>query len=89
MEIRSRLGGAKLAAVVLVSAQMVAAGGAVAVNLLAAFVLSPSGRGDLAFALQLAYFLSVFAIMGLERPFIATRFGPEASAPNTESSPEW
>ena len=75
MEIRSRLGGAKLAAVVLVSAQMVAAGGAVAVNLLAAFVLSPSGRGDLAFALQLAYFLSVFAIMGLERPFIAARSG--------------
>lgn len=75
MEGRNGLGGAKLAAVVLVGAQMLAAGGAVAVNLLAAFVLSPSGRGDLAFALQLAYFLSVFAIMGLERPFIAARSG--------------
>src|SRR5699024_8717862 len=50
-------------------------GGAVAMNLLAAVVLDPSARGDLAFALQLVYFLSVFAIMGLERPFIATRFG--------------
>lgn len=65
----------RLAAAVLVAAQILAAGGAVAVNLLAAVVLSPSGRGDLAFALQLAYFLSVFAIMGLERPFIASRSG--------------
>lgn len=75
MAVRSGDGGAKLAAAVLVAAQMLAAGGAVAVNLLAAFVLSPSGRGDLAFALQLAYFISVFAIMGLERPFIAARSG--------------
>lgn len=65
----------RVAAGVLVGAQIVAAGGAVAMNLLAAVVLAPSARGDLAFALQLVYFLSVFAIMGLERPFIATRFG--------------
>ena len=65
----------RVAAGVLVGAQIVAAGGAVAMNLLAAVVLDPSARGDLAFALQLVYFLSVFAIMGLERPFIATRFG--------------
>ena len=65
----------KFAAAVLVAAQILAAGGAVAVNLLAAVVLSPAGRGDLAFALQLAYFLSVFAVMGLERPFIASRSG--------------
>ncbi|WP_432789965.1 polysaccharide biosynthesis C-terminal domain-containing protein [Brevibacterium sp. K11IcPPYGO002] len=75
MGVPERFGGAKLAAAVLVASQVLAAGGAVAVNLLAAFVLSPSGRGDLAFALQLAYFLSVFAIMGLERPFIAARSG--------------
>ena len=75
MDAPDRPGGAKLAAAVLVASQVLAAGGAVAVNLLAAFVLSPSGRGDLAFALQLAYFLSVFAIMGLERPFIAARTG--------------
>lgn len=75
MNVRDRFGGAKLAAAVLVASQVLAAGGAVAVNLLAAFVLSPAGRGDLAFALQLAYFLSVFAIMGLERPFIAARSG--------------
>lgn len=67
--------GTKIAAAVLVAAQILAAGGAVAVNLLAAVVLSPAGRGDLAFALQLAYFLSVFAVMGLERPFIASRSG--------------
>lgn len=65
----------RVAAGVLVGAQIVAAGGAVAMNLLAAVVLAPSARGDLAFGLQLVYFLSVFAIMGLERPFIATRFG--------------
>src|SRR5699024_5231730 len=65
----------RVAAGVLVGAQIVAAGGAVAMNMLAAGVLDPSARGDLAFALQLVYFLSVFAIMGLERPFIATRFG--------------
>lgn len=75
MEASSGRGGAKIAAVVLVGAQVLAAGGSVGVNLLAAFVLSPSGRGDLAFALQLAYFLSVFAIMGLERPYIAARSG--------------
>ncbi|MGJ5725772.1 lipopolysaccharide biosynthesis protein [Brevibacterium sp. H602] len=67
--------GTKIAAAVLVAAQILAAGGAVTVNLLAAVVLSPAGRGDLAFALQLAYFLSVFAVMGLERPFIASRSG--------------
>lgn len=67
--------GVRTAAVVLVGSQILAAGGAVVVNLLAAVVLSPAARGDLAFALQLAYFLSVFAVMGLERPFIAARSG--------------
>lgn len=75
MNARSGPRDARIAAGFLVGAQMLAAGGAVAVNLLAAFVLSPSGRGDLAFGLQLAYFFSVFALMGLERPFIAARSG--------------
>src|SRR5699024_669295 len=65
----------RVAAGVLVGSQIVAAGGAVAMNLLAAVVLDPSARGDLAFALQLVYFLSVFAIMGLEPPLAAPGFG--------------
>ncbi|WP_309132737.1 polysaccharide biosynthesis C-terminal domain-containing protein [Brevibacterium sp.] len=67
--------GVRTATGVLLASQVLAAGGAVLVNLLAAVVLDPASRGDLAFALQLAYFLSVFAVMGLERPYIAARSG--------------
>ncbi|WP_028709009.1 lipopolysaccharide biosynthesis protein [Propionicicella superfundia] len=63
-------------AAVLVGGQLVAAGGAFAVNLLAARAMSPAQRGELAFALQIAYFATVFALTGLERPYISTRSGP-------------
>ncbi|RBP66969.1 O-antigen/teichoic acid export membrane protein [Brevibacterium sanguinis] len=75
MDAAEQPAGVRIAALVLVASQVLAAGGAVLVNLLAAVVLDPAARGDLAFALQLAYFLSVFAVMGLERPFIAARTG--------------
>lgn len=65
----------RLAALVLLLGQLAAAGGAVLVNILAAKVLTPSDRGDLAFGLQIAYFLTVFATMGLERPYMASREG--------------
>lgn len=69
------LKGERLAAVVLLLGQLTAAFGAVFVNIFAARVLTPSDRGELAFALQIAYFLTVFAVMGLERPYIALRSG--------------
>ncbi|WP_143336613.1 lipopolysaccharide biosynthesis protein [Corynebacterium pacaense] len=75
MSVGSETGRARAAAVVLVGGQLLAAVGALAVNLLAARVLDPSARGDLAYALQLSYFVSVFAVMGLERPFMASRTG--------------
>lgn len=69
------LNNARMAATVLVGGQLIAAAGAVVVNLLAARVLDPAPRGDLAYALQMAYFFSVFAVLGLERPFMAARSG--------------
>lgn len=75
MNSQHEAGRARAAAVVLVGGQLLAAVGALAVNLLAARVLDPSARGDLAYALQLSYFVSVFAVMGLERPFMASRTG--------------
>lgn len=70
---RRRLGGERVATLVLLFGQIFAAGGAFLVNLLAARVLDPSPRGDLAFALQLSYVFTVLALWGLERPYIATR----------------
>src|SRR5699024_6326663 len=70
----------RIATFVLLLGQLSAAGGAVIVNILAARVLNPSDRGDLAFGLQIAYFSTVFALMGLERPYMASRegrFSPE------------
>lgn len=67
--------GGRLATLVLFSAQIIAAASAFLINILAAQVLTPTDRGDLAFALQIAYFLTVFAVMGLERPVAATREG--------------
>ena len=65
----------RLAALVLLLGQLSAAGGAVLVNIFAARVLDPDDRGDLAFGLQIAYFLTVFANMGLQRPYMASREG--------------
>lgn len=67
--------GRNLATMMLLFGQLLAALGAVVINILAARVLDPSDRGDLAFGLQVAYFLTVFATMGLERPYIAMRDG--------------
>lgn len=69
------LNGGRLTTLILLAGQISAALGAVVVNILAAKVLDPSDRGDLAFGLQIAYFLTVFATMGLERPYIASRDG--------------
>lgn len=65
----------RLAALVLLLGQLSAAGGAVLVNIFAARVLNPADRGDLAFGLQIAYFLTVFALMGVQRPYMASREG--------------
>ncbi|WP_018296184.1 lipopolysaccharide biosynthesis protein [Corynebacterium lubricantis] len=75
METKETGGSARNAAIILVGSQLLAAVAALAVNMLAARVLDPSARGDLAYALQLTYFLGVFAMMGLERPFMASRTG--------------
>ncbi|QGU07270.1 hypothetical protein COCCU_06660 [Corynebacterium occultum] len=69
------VGSSRMAAITLVAGQVLAAAAAFLVNLLAARVLDPAPRGDLAFALQLSYFFSVLAVMGLERPYMATRAG--------------
>lgn len=66
---------ARIAAIVLVGGQVLAAVGALLVNLLASRVLDPAPRGDLAYALQMSYFFSVIAVMGLERPYMASRAG--------------
>ncbi|MGP6174878.1 lipopolysaccharide biosynthesis protein [Corynebacterium sp. A21] len=66
---------ARIAAIVLVGGQVLAAVGALLVNLLASRVLDPAPRGDLAYALQMSYFFSVIAVMGLERPYMASRVG--------------
>lgn len=72
---RQRISGGQVATLVLLFGQGSAALGAVLVNILAARVLDPADRGDLAFALQIAYFLTVLAIMGMERPYIAEHDG--------------
>lgn len=67
--------GERLAALILLTAQVLAAFAAFLVNLFAARILDPTDRGDLAFALQIAYFMTVFMLMGVERPFVSTRKG--------------
>lgn len=59
----------------LVVSQLAAAGAAFLVNILASRVMDPELRGELAFALQLSYLLTVLVLMGLERPFMATQNG--------------
>jgi O-antigen/teichoic acid export membrane protein len=56
----------------LVLTQAATALGAVVVNLVSARVLGPSGRGQLALLLQLAYLAGSLAIVGTDRPYIAT-----------------
>lgn len=59
----------------LFAGQMLAAGVAFLVNILAASVMDPSERGVLALLLQIAYLLTVAVLLGAERPFIASRQG--------------
>jgi len=56
---------------VLQGAQIVTAGVAVLVGLLAAATMAPTGRGDLAFWLQIGYVLTTLALLGIERPYAA------------------
>lgn len=60
------------AASILVANQLIAAGGAFLMNLIASRVLDPSTRGEFALALQLSYVATTVALLGLERPFMAT-----------------
>ncbi len=59
----------------LVSSQLLAAGVAFVVNLLAASVLDPTGRGQLALTLQVGYLLAILGMLGMERPFTANVSG--------------
>ena len=60
-------------ALVLLAGQVVAAGVAFVINIMAAAVLDPSARGELALFLQITYLLSVVSLLGIERPYIANR----------------
>lgn len=51
--------------------QLLAAGAAFIVNLLAASAMTPDGRGYLALFLQFGYLLSVVMLLGIERPFVS------------------
>ncbi|WP_203136304.1 lipopolysaccharide biosynthesis protein [Microbacterium sp. JZ31] len=56
---------------VLTLGQLGAAGAAFLVNLLAASVMAPAERGNLALLLQLTYLGAVFVVLGVERPLVA------------------
>ena len=71
----NRLGVGPTVPLILVGSQVTSAGVAFVVNLLGARAMAPSDRGLLALALQLAYLLTVPAVMGLERPFMAMASG--------------
>ena len=53
--------------------QVLAAGTAFVVNILSASVMEPDGRGYLALLVQITYVLSVLALLGVERPYVASR----------------
>ncbi len=63
------------ATLVLLAGQVLVAGSAFLVNLFAARVLEPAGRGELALALQVSYLFTTLLAMGLEKPFMASRDG--------------
>lgn len=58
--------------------QLVAAGAAFVVNILAARALAPSGRGELALMLQLAYMCSLGLLLGCDRSVVAVYSGRPA-----------
>ncbi|WJH23708.1 lipopolysaccharide biosynthesis protein [Pseudarthrobacter defluvii] len=53
--------------------QLVTAGTAFVVNIFSATVMPPEGRGYLALLVQITYLLTVAAMLGIERPYIADR----------------
>lgn len=53
--------------------QVAAAGTAFVVNILSASVMEPEGRGYLALLVQITYVLTVLAMLGIERPYVAAR----------------
>ena len=65
---------------VLLAGQVAAAAVAFAMNILAARVMTPADRGVLALALQLTYLATVFALLGVERPYAAHRQATFGSA---------
>ncbi len=66
------------AAALLLAAQLVAAGVAFVVNILAARVLEPAGRGELALLLQIAYVGSLGLLLGVNRSVIPVYAGEPA-----------
>lgn len=64
----------------LLLAQFVAAGTAFVVNVLAARALDPSGRGELALALQIAYLATLLLLLGTDRSLVTTYAGAPARA---------
>ncbi|MET4053273.1 hypothetical protein ABID81_002649 [Frigoribacterium sp. PvP054] len=55
--------------------QLVAVAAAFATNLAASASLVPSGRGALALWVQIGYFATTAAVLGVERPFVSMRQG--------------
>lgn len=57
----------------LLTGQVVAAVVAFAMNVMSARVMSPAGRGTLALLLQITFLLTVVAMLGIDRPYVARR----------------
>lgn len=53
--------------------QAVTAGTAFVVNILSSAVMEPDGRGYLTLLIQITYMATVFALLGVERPYVAAR----------------
>lgn len=60
-------------AALLLAGQVLTAGTAFGLNILSASVMSPTERGTLAFFLQLAYTLTTLSLLGVERPYAASK----------------
>jgi O-antigen/teichoic acid export membrane protein len=60
-------------ALMLLAGQIVTAAVAFAMNVMSARTMSPAGRGTLALLLQITYLLTVIALLGIDRPYVALR----------------
>ena len=67
------LWGTNSTAIQLLLMQVMTAATAFAVNILSASVMEPEGRGQLALLVQITYVLTVIALLGVERPYVAAR----------------